>query len=614
MAMLSDELERFLKTPEAECTYSHYSAAANALRTMTAAQTLRPELRVAVVRNFTAETLLPVIAGEVFRAGFHPDLYVGDFDAISADALNPASALYAFAPDFVVMLQWLETLSPTLSTRFVASSSETVASEVERVQQQTKALFAALRKHSKAAVLVNNFPLPAETTLGILDGQASAFQTHTTIKLNAALAADAEQVGAVYVLDFMRLFAAHGAHRCLDERHWHMARAPLSSAALVPIGREIGRFVRALRGKTKKCLVLDCDNTLWGGIVGEDGMAGIKLGRTYPGSCFLAFQEEILNLHDRGVILALCSKNNANDVLQVLRDHPDMLLREKHFATMQINWDDKVTNLKRIARELNIGIDSFVFVDDSEFETQFVRENLPEVEVIQVPKHTAGFRAEFTRRGLFDSLTFSSEDRRRNEMYVESRQRAELEASSSSLDEFLAKLELEVDIGTPSEFEIPRVAQLTQKTNQFNLTTRRYSEGDIRGFLSSGSADVIALKVRDRIAEMGLVGVAIVTYRGAVAEIDSFLLSCRVIGRGVEDALLSTVVNQTARAKGAKKVVGRYVATAKNGQVQNFYGAHNFKIIADSPEGKLWEHEVGPQSVPPPAWIKIRNGLLDASK
>ena len=187
------------------------------------------------------------------------------------------------------------------------------------------------------------------------------------------------------IVDFMRLFAVHGSANCVDERYWQIARAPLAQKALLPIGAEYGKFFRALRGKTKKCLVVDCDNTLWGGIVGEDGLAGIELGPAYPGSCFVALQQEILNLHHRGVILAICSKNNEADVLEVLREHPDMLLEEEHFAARQINWDDKVTNLRRIAAELNIGTDSMVLLDDSEFETDFVRRSLPEVAVIALP-------------------------------------------------------------------------------------------------------------------------------------------------------------------------------------------------------------------------------------
>jgi HAD superfamily phosphatase (TIGR01681 family) len=282
-------------------------------------------------------------------------------------------------------------------------------------------------------VLLNNFPLPAEPTLGILDAQSSAYHTGTILRLNAELLREAGEANDVSVVDFMRIFAAYGSTNFVDERYWHIARAPLAQKALVPLGTEYGKFVRALRGKAKKCLVLDADNTLWGGIVGEDGLAGIKLGPTYPGSAFVALQREILNLHDRGVILALCSKNNEADVLEVLRDHPDSLLKEEHFSARRINWDDKVTNLRRIAAELNIGLDSMVFVDDNPFEAEFVREQLPEVAVLALPPNAfASYRSLLSRPGYFDALTFTAEDRRKNAMYAENRQRQALEAESGS--------------------------------------------------------------------------------------------------------------------------------------------------------------------------------------
>ncbi|GAC1658500.1 MAG: HAD family hydrolase [Candidatus Elarobacter sp.] len=509
MTMSSDILTRFTQAGDGGRAYTHYVSAANELAKLDPAQTALPELRVAVLRNFTVEPLLPVLAGEIFLAGFHPRFYVGDFDAVQADVMDPGSALYAFAPDFVVLLQWLETLSPALTTAFLATPPSTIADESERVRRHLREIVGALGANLRAPVLLNNFPLPAEPTLGILDGQSTRYQTHAVLQLNADVLGDAKETADVVIVDFMRLFALHGSLNCVDERYWQMARAPLAQKALVPIGQEYGKFFRALRGKSKKCLVLDCDNTLWGGIIGEDGMAGIALGPTYPGSCFLSLQREIRNLHDRGVILALCSKNNEADVLEVLREHPDSLLREEHFSTWQINWDDKVTNLRRIAADLNIGLDSMVFVDDNAFEVEYVREQLPEVAVIHLPpKAFASYRSALSRPGWFDSLTFTAEDARKNAMYGEERTRKALEAASTSLTDYLAKLEIVVDVAQPSEIDVPRVSQLTQKTNQFNLTTRRYSEGDIRAYIASGASDVFALKVRDRIADAGLVGVA----------------------------------------------------------------------------------------------------------
>jgi FkbH-like protein len=598
-------------------TYADYAAVANELAGLTPDETHLPALRVAVLRNFTVEPLIPVLAGEIASAGMHPQFYVGDFDAVQADAMNPGSALYAFEPHVIVLAQWLETLSPALTTRFLSTPPEQIDDAVNGVRRHLREIVVALNAHSRAPVLLNNFPLPAQPTLGILDSQSPDHQTNTILRLNAHVLADAKELAGVAIVDFMRLFALHGSVNCIDERYWQIARAPLAQKALVPLGAEYGKFFRALRGKTKKCLVLDCDDTLWGGIVGEDGLAGIKLGPTYPGSCFVALQQEILNLHHRGVILAICSKNNEADVLQVLREHPDMVLKEEHFSARQINWDDKVTNLRRIAAELNIGTDSLVLLDDSAFEVDFVRQGLPEVDVIALPPKTyASYRAALTAPGYFDSLSFTAEDRRKNAMYGENRQRKALESASSSLDDYLAKLEIEVDIAVPSEIDVPRVAQLTQKTNQFNLTTKRYTERDVRAFIASDRSDVFALKVRDRISDSGLVGVAILTYDDRTATIDSFLLSCRVIGRGVEDALLSFVVAHALDAAGCDRVAGAYVPTAKNAMAEGFYARHGFVALDRSGAGGTWEHRRGGKTSPQrPAWITLRRtDLTHASR
>jgi len=578
---------------------------ANALEGAAPEASHLPPLRVAILRNFTLDPMIPVIKGEIALAGFYPVIYLGDYDAIARDALDPDSALYAFQPDFVIVAQWLETLAPALVTRFLSLSPEQVNAEVERVLTTVDEIVAALRRHSKASILLNNFLLPLYPTLGILDAQSESYQTHTILKLNLELLRRLHQSRDVYLVDYMGLMAWVGSRQGVDERYWQIGRAPIGRHALVPLGQEYGKFFRALRGKTRKCLVLDCDNTLWGGIVGEDGLAGIQLGTAYPGSCYQAFQREILNLHDRGVILALCSKNNESDVLEVLRTHPEMVLREEHFATWQINWDDKVTNLVRIIQDLNIGLESAVFVDDSQFECDLVRERLPEVAVLHLASNPSTFSAKLNAGSYFDGLTFSAEDRDRNRMYRDEARRKHLQSSASSLDEYLAKLDMIAEIGSVDEMTIPRVSQLTQKTNQFNLTTHRYSEGEIRAFAESAEADVFYLKLRDRISEMGLIGVAIVEYHHEQAEIDTFLLSCRAIGRRAEEALLAHVLN-TACERGCARILGHYLITKKNGQVEDFYRRQDFCLVSENEQQSDWELLLDRKVYSGPSWIKIK--------
>lgn len=565
-----------------------------------------PILNIAILRNFTVEPLLPVLEAEIFLAGFRPNVWVGDFDNIALEAISDKSALDQFEPDFILILNWLDTLSPMLTTQFILKSGGEIDEEALRVRRFYRDIEEGLRKRFLAPIIINNFSLPMDLTLGILDSQRADYQFHTIQNLNLQILLDSKIFQDIYILDLAKIFAAEGYLNSFDSRHWQMARAPLTQRAILRVCNEFGKFIRALRGKVKKCLVLDCDNTLWGGVVGEDGLSGIKLGTTFPGSCYKAFQEEILNLRERGVILALCSKNNEQDVLDVLNNHPEMLIKEKHLSTWQINWDDKATNLRRLAKELNIGLDSFVFVDDSEFEINLIREQLPEVATIHLQGNTSEYRSLLSCFGYFDSLTFTNEDRRKNEMYGEARIRQKLESSSGSIEEYLENLGLEATMGIPAASDIPRCSQLTQKTNQFNLTTQRYSEGQIAELISAKDSDVFYLRVKDRVADLGLVGVAIVKYGELEANIEAFMMSCRAIGRGAETALLAFIANQAKSKHQSKFLVAKYLFTPKNESlVSNFYEINGFDKVGERRKDTDWRLDLNSHAISYPAWINI---------
>jgi FkbH-like protein len=585
-------------------TFSAYSAVANALDCVNPQDIGMPPLKVAILRNFTLDPMIPVIKVEIALAGFYPFIYLGGYDTIAQDVFDPKSALYGFQPDAVIVAQWIDVLAPELVTGFPAFSNDEVNVEIERVLAMVGEFISALRRNTDAPILLNNFPLPPHPALGILDAQSENYQSHTILRLNLELLRRVRQIRDVYLVDYMNLMARIGSREGLDERYWQIGRAPIGRTVLVPLGQEYGKFFRALHGKTRKCLVTDCDNILWGGIVGEDGLEGIRLGTAYPGSCYQSFQHEILNLHDRGVILALCSKNNEADVFEVLRTHPEMVLRENNFSTWQINWDDKVTNLIRIAKELNIGLDSLVFMDDSQFECDLVREQLPQVAVLQLSSDPSTFRSKLCAKAYFDTLVFSEEDRERNRMYRDETKRKQLYASSGSLEAYLAKVEMVAKIDLADELSIARISQLTQKTNQFNLTTRRYTEGDIRVFATNPEVSVFSLTLSDRISKMGLIGVAIIKYSAELAEIDTFLLSCRAIGRGVEESLMAHMLN-SARARGCSRVLGRYLITKKNGQVADFFARQGFRLMNENAQGSDWELSLEGRVFSGPSWIKI---------
>ena len=604
--MIRSDLDNALIRLGERPSYSTYLAVANALATRGAGSaSLRP-LRMAILRNFTIEPLVPVLQGEMALAGLYPIVHLGGLETALQDAFDPDGTLDRFRPDLVIVALWLEALSPSLTERYASLSNEAARAEMDRVLDVLDAIATAIRRRHQAPILLNNFPLPLHPALGILDAQSERSQTQDILALNRELLRRRGSIPDVYLVDYMGLMARVGGAQAMDGRLWQIGRAPLGKGSLVPLGQQYGRFIRALRGKARKCLALDCDNTLWGGVIGEDGIGGLRIGDGYPGSCYRAFQRAILGLHDLGVILVLVSKNDESDVLEVLRNHPDMLLREEHFAAWVIGWEDKVAGLRRLSDVLGIGLDAFVFVDDSAFECGLVRRELPEVAVLQLGPDPSAFKDELYAAGYFDALCSSEEDRRRNAMYRADRRRRLLRAEAASLPEYLTSLEMEAEIGLADELAASRVSQLTQKTNQCNLTVRRYTEGQIRSFLLDPDVDVFILRLRDRVEDLGLVGVAIALYDRDEAEIDTFLLSCRALGRGAEAALLRHVI-EAARARGCARVRGCYSAAPKNGRVAAFYSEYGFEPVADDGPATHWSLATRGELFEPPPWIKVRS-------
>jgi len=539
-----------------------------------------PKLKISILRNIVIEPIAQYLKYLAYQMGYCAEVKFGDYDNIFKEAFESEKGLLDENNDCVFVFNKLDTFSQNLSRGFNCLSAEEIKEEVERNKQFIKGVLGGIRRQTNAMVLWHGYETPAYPALGIYDSQALDGQMAVINEINGFLRLALKNEKNSYFVDLSLCLIRLGYKHFYDLRYWHLGRAPYSRQALQEIAIEDFKFIRALKGKSKKCLVLDCDNTLWGGIIGEDGLSGIKLSKSHPGSGYYEFQQEIVNLYNQGIIIALCSKNNEDDVWEVFRKHPDMVLKEEHIATSQINWGDKPANLKQIAFDLNIGLDSMVFIDDSEFEVNLVREVLPEVEVINLPNNkSVEYKDILASCGLFDILIISKEDKKRGSMYRSEILRKRLKVQATDLLSFYKSMEMVLDICLADAFSIPRIAQLTQKTNQFNLTTRRYSEDDIKGFINSGS-DVIYIRLRDRFGDSGIVGVCILKYKNKTAIFDTFLLSCRVLGRGVEDAFLVQAL-KLSKIRGCKEGIGMYIATRKNTQVKNFYGSQGFKSISD---------------------------------
>lgn len=562
--------------------------------------------RVAFLRSFTIEPVVPLLKAEAALYGIDITAQVGEFNSYAQEILDPASSLYSFDPQVVVLAVQARDLSPDLWRNFGDLSSADVAAEVERAHKSVGEMVAAYRKRSSAHVILQNMEEPAVTASGVYDSQAANGQRDAIRKINEAIGKVAADHPGVYVLDYDSLVARHGRESWHDERKWLTARMPIASDSLISYAREYLRFLLPITGKVCKALAVDLDNTLWGGVIGEDGMEGIKIGAEYPGAAFLALQRAILDLYRRGIILAVASKNNLDDAMEALASHPEMLLRPEHFACLRINWTDKAHNLREIAKELNIGLDAVAFLDDNPAERRRIQTELPEVTVIDLPADPMGYAPALRDCPVFERLSLSDEDRERGRMYAEQRQRAELEAGASTLEDFYRSLAMEAEIAPVSPQTLARTAQLTQKTNQFNMTTRRYSEQEIEALAQDKNSRVVTIRVRDRFGDNGLVGVVIVHAGNADAwEIDTFLLSCRVIGRTVETAILSYIA-QSARQEGARSLTGWFKPTKKNAPAKDVYSAHGFVKAAEQDGDILWRLDLAERDITCPEWVSVQ--------
>jgi FkbH-like protein len=561
--------------------------------------------RTAILRSCTVEPIVPLLRAEAFCAGIDLTVHIGDFNAYSQEILDSSSPLYGFRPDSVILVVRTPDIAPDLWEKFADLSTEEVQKSCERVSSSFRRCIDAFRERSSAALIVQNLERPIRPATGALDAQCERGQSECLRLINRDLIRHASQNRGVYILDYDALQARHGRQSWQDDRKYLTARLSISGDNLIHVAREWLRFLAPISGKIAKALVVDLDNTLWGGVVGEDGPSGIKLGAEYPGAAYRALQRVMLDLSRRGILLAICSKNNPEDAMEVLEKHPEMLLRPQHFAAMRISWNDKVQGLREIAAELNIGSDSLVFLDDNPAERELVRSSIPEVTVIEPPQDPLAYASSLQECPLFERLSLSAEDQQRTAMYAGQRERARQEQQFQSKEDFYRFLEQNVEIASLSPETLARVSQLTQKTNQFNLTTQRYTEQQLLEMNARKEWQVLSLRVRDRFGDQGLVGVSITHDREDTCEIDTLLLSCRVIGRTVETALLSALA-QAASRRGRTRLAGHFLPTRKNAPARNFYSQHGFHLESDGSAGSLWSLDLTRQQIPCPDWIELK--------
>jgi FkbH-like protein len=566
-----------------------------------------PMRRVFLLRSFTVEPLIPLLVAEGLAAGVVFEVSVGDFNTYSQEILDPQSRLYSPAPDYVILAVQTRDVAPDLA--YGEPGRQGYADTVERVVGEFSSLLHTFRSRTAAPIIIHSLDLPSRAADGICDAQRADGQIASIHELNRRLLALAATVSDTYLLDYGHIVARHGIDGWHDPRMWSASRLPLKTALLGTLAAEWARYLLALCPSMAKIVVCDLDNTLWGGVIGEDGFEGISVGDSEETSPWLQVQRALLNLYHRGILLAISSKNNPDDALAVLERHPQMLLRPQHFAAMRISWDTKPQALAEIADELSVGRDTLVFVDDNPVEREYVRQAMPEVRVLELPADPARYAETIRGFPLFERLRLTGEDRDRGAMYAQQRQRAELQKSATSVEDYYRSLQMSLTIAPVTAETLARASQLTQKTNQFNMTTRRYSEAELARFLASPDWHAYTVQVHDRFGDNGIVGLMIACHEGVAWRIDTFLLSCRVIGRTVETAMLAWLADR-ARAAGATALVGEFIPTKKNAPAAGIYAAHGFEAAAGSaPPVDMWSYSLQADTIQVPEWIDVTNTL-----
>ncbi|WP_426106537.1 HAD-IIIC family phosphatase [Massilia sp. TSP1-1-2] len=564
-----------------------------------------PWIKLAILSNGTVDLLPPALRATAPRHDLWLDVQTGHFGSYVQDAVDPASVINARGNDFVLLALDHRALgvlpcpgAPEQAQAIVQAAFDTIAGLVE-----------GLRSAAGATVIVQTLPALPETLFGSFEMRVPGTAAWLIERINTMLR-ETPMAGTL-LFDVAHLANAVGLSHWHDCALWYTGKFAFSHDVLPLYADHLCRLLMAARGKARKCLVLDLDNTLWGGVIGDDGMANIVLGQGNPvGEAYLAVQAAALALRARGIVLAVSSKNDEAVARRVFKEHPDMLLREEHIAVFQANWQDKASNLRAIAEALNIGLDALVFLDDNPAERQQVRLALPMVAVPEVPEQPEAFASILMAAGYFETVQFTAEDSERAKQYEANAVRRAVLGDASNLEDYLGSLEMVAEISAFDDVGRARIAQLINKTNQFNLTTVRHSEADVALIQDDPARLGLQVRLRDRFGDNGMIGIVICSCQGNDWNIDTWLMSCRVLNRRVEHAVLDTLAG-LAQARGGQRLIGIYARTERNQMVSEHYQRLGFTLADSNETGSRWALELAAyQPLQPPIEIRLGPTLL----
>jgi FkbH-like protein len=534
-----------------------------------------PLLRAALLADTSAQLLATALRGFAVHQGFALDLFEGEFDQIEMPVLDPASALHAFRPETVIIYLAAEKIRAKFGTHSIAGRDSFAADFSSRVRTLHETLSA--RGYQ---TIFFNLADPGDAVFGNYGNKVS-WSLQNQIRLaNVELSRLAREASDFHVFDLAALQSAVGRAALFDPKLYFTAKFALTPDILPLVARDLVKMLTVRKGAFLKCVILDLDNTLWGGVIGDDGLDRIQIGDLGLGPAFDAFQSWLKQLRDRGIVLAVCSKNNEAIAREPFLKHPDMLLRLEDIAVFVANWDDKATNIRRIKSIIDIDFSAMMFLDDNPAERQLVRESFPAMLVPELPEDPSEYVSFLTALNPFETPGYTPQDARRTNEYQTEAKRHEEREKFVNLADFLRSLEMRALVQPFLPFNFPRVAQLTQRSNQFNLRTVRYTEKQIESLANSTGHVTLAIELKDRFGDNGLISAIILERRDDACFIDTWLMSCRVLGRGVEQFVLNAIVEK-ARDLGAKRIIGEYLPTAKNGLVKDHFSRLGFTPAPD---------------------------------
>lgn len=561
--------------------------------------------RLGIIHTYTSDLLDPWLALHAEAQGINLTTYHAPYGMNMMES-QPGSGLEQHAPDMVLFMLTRDDIHPDYASPATRLDPQRRDEIREQAVLRLGGLLRQFRSTVSGQMVVTMLPSLMPPTLGLYDAQAQQSEQTDWARFKIDLAsAIAEQLESTLLLDLDQALAEIGRERFFDLRFWYTSRFPFSPLAANEFCSRLMTLASSATCAKAKVIVLDADNTLWGGIIGEDGLSGIRLGPDYPGNAYVDFQRRLLDFQARGFVLALCSKNNPQDLQEVLDKHPHQVLKGGHFVAQRVNWLPKHENLRSLAEELNLGLDSFVFVDDSDHECALVRQHLPQIQVVQTPKNPLDVPFCLDSLARLEILSLTQEDMKKTEMYAQEAKRRQLQEGvdqqGGGLGDYLASLDMKMSITFDTPEHVQRLTQLTQKTNQFNLTTRRYEEQQVLQFIESSEWVVASFSLCDVFGDSGLVGLLMARRLTATeVEIDTLLMSCRVIGRGAETVFLEAVLAALAD-RGVERVAADYLPTRKNGLVEAFYPDHRFSIGED---GRYYR-DLRKEPVKPDEWPPI---------